>query len=236
MRRRSLASAFTSAFTLVELLVVVAIIVVLVALLLPLLGAAQASARAVACKSNLQQIGLAVRAYIQDNRGRFPDSKTLGNFEYRRLAGEVDPDDPASVPETYGWPALLDAGGYLKVRGDAKVWLCPAADEMFLRFKNTYAWSIGFGWNIGTLDRVVKDTLYRPQDGWPPLRLIWDNYIAFPPPPGQPVTAATVIEQLHYPNWWGPHRYGGKQAGPASQPDDGGDPLWADDHGCANVL
>jgi hypothetical protein len=45
--------------------------------------------------------------YADDNRNRFPDPYTLGGAYYRRLAGERDPDDPASLPETYGWPALL---------------------------------------------------------------------------------------------------------------------------------
>lgn len=60
------------AFTLVELLVVVALIGVLAALLLPQLGRAGERARANACRSNLRQIGLGLRLYLDDHQNRFP--------------------------------------------------------------------------------------------------------------------------------------------------------------------
>jgi len=60
------------AFTLVELLVVIGVVALLMGVLVPVLASARASARKIACLSNLRQIGTAVHSYANDNRGHIP--------------------------------------------------------------------------------------------------------------------------------------------------------------------
>lgn len=93
-----------SAFTLIELLVVIAIIGVLAAMLLPALSRAKGSAKKSACVSNLRQLGLAWRMYLDDHDSRFPDRRDLKES----LPGGYKPWSgwPASDPRA-GWAAVV---------------------------------------------------------------------------------------------------------------------------------
>ena len=59
-------------FSLIELLVVIAIITILAALLLPALSRAKAQAQSTVCKNHLHQMGLSLRMYVDDMKGRYP--------------------------------------------------------------------------------------------------------------------------------------------------------------------
>ena len=61
-----------AAFTLIELLVVIAIIAILAAILFPVFARARENARRSSCQSNLKQIALGVKQYIQDYDEKFP--------------------------------------------------------------------------------------------------------------------------------------------------------------------
>ncbi len=61
--------AFTGAFTLVELLVVIGIIALLLGILLPALNGARGVANRTKCLANLNQIGVAMLTYANENHG-----------------------------------------------------------------------------------------------------------------------------------------------------------------------
>jgi prepilin-type N-terminal cleavage/methylation domain-containing protein/prepilin-type processing-associated H-X9-DG protein len=61
-------------FTLIELLVVIAIIAILAAILFPVFARARENARRASCQSNLRQIVLGIKQYLQDHDERFPSN------------------------------------------------------------------------------------------------------------------------------------------------------------------
>src|SRR3954466_8111202 len=66
------------AFTLVELLVVIGIIAILLGILLPSLNRARTYSKAIACRSNLRQIGQSMIIYANANKGHlFPPENGL---------------------------------------------------------------------------------------------------------------------------------------------------------------
>ncbi len=86
------------AFTLVELLVVIAIIAILAAILFPVFAAAKAAAKATTCLSNMNQIGLALQMYLNDD-----DDQMFyrSNWAYSRSGPTTLPNGVSSNP--YRW-------------------------------------------------------------------------------------------------------------------------------------
>ena len=67
-RRAAKPSRSRRGFTLIELLLTIAVIAILASLLLPALTRAKASVRFIKCRSNLRQLALGVRLYLDDHQ------------------------------------------------------------------------------------------------------------------------------------------------------------------------
>jgi prepilin-type N-terminal cleavage/methylation domain-containing protein len=114
-----------AAFTLIELLVVMAIIGILAALLLPTLGRSKETARAVACTSNLHQVGIALQLYIQENNNRLP------------VMRDVSTTTNALIPPLPGPNTVL-----LAQLGNAAVLCCPSDNQgLYEQTGSSYSWN-----------------------------------------------------------------------------------------------
>ena len=108
-------------FTLIELLVVIAIIGILAAMLLPVLGKAKGAAQTTACIGNLRQIGIALTAYVQDNRDRLPN-----------CAGYLPSQQPNLAPIM---TTLFVA------QKTNRLFKCPSDAVIFAKEQTSYAWN-----------------------------------------------------------------------------------------------
>ena len=92
-------------FTLIELLVVIAIIALLMAILLPSLNRARDQGKAVTCRSNLKQIGLALTLYAGDNSGKFPRNGGVWILKFMPyIGGQGDKDQDYREMGVYNCP------------------------------------------------------------------------------------------------------------------------------------
>ena len=109
-----------NAFTLIELLVVISIIALLIALLLPAVKRAREQARLIACASNLRQIGIAGRSYVEDFGGWLPPRHQSPGYY---LAHLWDYNLNFLSPPRWTSAGLLYDGGHLR---EPSVSFCPS--------------------------------------------------------------------------------------------------------------
>ncbi len=133
-------------FTLIELLVVISIIALLAGLLMPALGQARESARRAACASNLRQIGIGLRVYMDDYNDRLPP------------AAMMKTEDPHGRPPINHFLPL----------DSQSVYRCPSdpGGKYFEREETSYEYSWAFmirldeevdEVSIGTLDHLAEE-------------------------------------------------------------------------------
>ena len=114
-------------FTLIELLVVIAIIAILAGMLLPALGRAKQRANMIKCLSNLHQIGIALKLYVDENRDTFPPG-TSQQFDssapYVHVGNALGGTDPLSAVRP-DYPMATNRLLY-PYNAARQAWHCPA--------------------------------------------------------------------------------------------------------------
>jgi prepilin-type N-terminal cleavage/methylation domain-containing protein/prepilin-type processing-associated H-X9-DG protein len=145
-------------FTLIELLVVIAIIAILAALLLPALAKAKAKAQAINCASNMKQVLLATRMYIDDNEG------IVVPYTYKRSTpgNSLPPFDTDTYvvqsSTSVCWPDLLRLHGYARSKN---LFDCPSvrfkAGSGFNKSPNS---KLGIGINFSRYGKIMGDPAF----------------------------------------------------------------------------
>ncbi|MBI4579433.1 MAG: type II secretion system protein [Planctomycetes bacterium] len=103
------------AFTLIELLVVVAIIGLMLGIMMPSLKEVRRLSKRTVCQKNLDQIGVAIHAYLLNHKDTFPYACRLRSWELREAQKENRKPLP-SLPEVL----------HREIGGGKNVFACPA--------------------------------------------------------------------------------------------------------------
>ncbi len=143
------------AFSIIVLLVVIGIIGILLALLLPTLSSARRQSRSLACKAQLQNIGVAFQMYLNENAGWYPPAIYSPTF------------NPNNLP-----PITDFLGRY--VEDNKRVWRCPGDEHYFPKYGLSYSYYQELG------ERKITQTFfYKVLRSSSLVPILWDAEGAF---------------------------------------------------------
>jgi prepilin-type N-terminal cleavage/methylation domain-containing protein/prepilin-type processing-associated H-X9-DG protein len=111
-------------FTLIELLVVIAIIAILAAILFPVFAKAREKARQTSCTSNLKQIGLAFKMYVQDYDERWPNSSPRGAAPINDCCSA---GQQGGNGLNFGWGGWI-SNALIPYTKNQQIYICPSAN------------------------------------------------------------------------------------------------------------
>jgi prepilin-type N-terminal cleavage/methylation domain-containing protein len=166
----------TTGFTLIELLVVIAIIAILASMLLPSLSKGKERARMTQCLNNLRQMGVAVKLYVDDHRGKFPLTYAIepDTGEYKNARPALGGNDPA--PERLPCVPTAKARSLYNYMKPSEVYHCPVDKGQILyecppcaalKPSNWEAFGCSYHYNAGRLGFVVGGGFrQKPEDEW----------------------------------------------------------------------
>ena len=102
-------------FTLIELLVVIAIIAILAAILFPVFAQAREKGRQASCISNLKQIGLSCKMYVQDYDEKWPASGPIACCTNGQQG---------SIGQDFGYNGWI-SNGLIPYTKNQQIYICP---------------------------------------------------------------------------------------------------------------
>ncbi len=137
------------AFTITELLVVIVVIALIASLILPGLARAKSLAQSIKCKSNLRQLALAEKLYVDDNEGLFSGADAR-SARYRdwwySLGPYIKLDFSSHVVPGSGWRFLKG------------VFQCPSDPFYQTMFRTT---ATSYGYNVwGTTSNLYHSASF----------------------------------------------------------------------------